>query len=129
MSYRTVMMKRRPDPHTVVTQEALERFAADLLGKGTITITDPDGEKHKATVEDAEVTERGVEVTLGLASTSDARSSAMADAFCTVYGRKQPPVSMGCTVEGRIPTGVPELDHVVKDGIASGEISKFYGKE
>ena len=57
MSFKTTLM-RRPQ----FTTEALEQAASDLRSKGRTTIRDPDGDEHEATVLNAEVTERGLEV-------------------------------------------------------------------
>ena len=129
MSFKTTLLQRPQ-----FTTEALEQAAADLRSKGKITVRDPENGKHDATVINAEVTERGLEVELQLDTPA---STAMKDAFSTLYGGK--PVSMGCKIayppscsicdDDHVGSGIPELDNALKDGLPVGEIGKFHGKE
>lgn len=90
-SIRTTLLPRGILPGIVLTEEVLEKSAALWRELGSITIlVGSGGDAHEAILTDIEVTERGVEVTLGL------EQAVFNQIIATM---KQPAVSMGCIVK------------------------------
>lgn len=84
---KTVIVPRgfRPDPNTVVSDEALEIMAKDLQTRKTIDVRDSEGNVHPCILADVTVTARGIEAHLsGWSGLAKVMSS--------------PPVSMGCSI-------------------------------
>jgi hypothetical protein len=69
MTYTTTLLSRHDGVGTLFTQEALEKLAQQLLSKGSLTITDPCGTQHTATVMDAIVDARGLVAVMALPDT------------------------------------------------------------
>lgn len=62
----TAIILPREFAGNVVADEVLAKAARDLREKGTINVTDPEGNTYTAEVFDAEVTEQGLSVTMEL---------------------------------------------------------------
>ncbi len=100
MSFHALMVPRASkDGMTIIEDDVLESVAADLAAKGTVSVTDPAGDKHDCTVSDIEITENGIEANLTVL------------AIDRVLNPQQPVpmTSMGCHVPG------PEDCPVCKD--------------
>lgn len=82
MSYKAVILPKHVAPGVTLTDEALEDAAKKLREKGTVVVTDPEGDQHECQVHQVEVTERGIEATLNLLALSTTNTTH--------------PYSMGC---------------------------------
>jgi len=101
MAFRTTLVHRQSkDGLTIVTDEVLESVAADLVAKGTVSVTDPSGETHDCTVAGVEVTERGIEANLTVL---------LIERMLGPQAGRVPMTTMGCHVPG------PEDCPVCKD--------------
>ena len=93
MSYRTVLVPRRPTDETIMSDDALAGIKDQLLEQGTVTIHDAEGNRHAAKVVEAEVTDRGVEVAFQLdipfdgALAKKMRQQSMSANFTKTYGK------------------------------------------